>query len=181
MRPQQSKKNGHLKQMMTCALTAVLLLGTALVTVNSQSNSNRESAEGEGKLINEDGSRSRFSFSARRNPNGKLSGQATLRNPLFKAENGQDEVLKIEISCLKVVGRWAIFSGTTKRKSNQTNIEAAYFAVEDGEETGEDKIFRRFFFDDDPTTKGEPELCRTLERETLVFEPISEGEIKVKR
>lgn len=181
MKQQQSKQIGRIKQMLI-AVTAVLLIGAALVTANSQSNNNRESAEGEGKFINEDGSKSRFSFNAKRNPNGKITGQATLRNPSFKAGSGQDEVLKIDITCLKVVGRWAIFGGTTKRKNNQTNVEAAYFAVEDGEEKGEaDKIFRGFFFDDDPATKGEPDLCRTLEREVLVFEPIAEGSIKVKR
>lgn len=173
------KKTKQIKRVILSGILMVIVISGALVA-NSQSNNNRESAEGEGKLVNADGSKSRFSFTAKRNPNGKITGQATLRNPSYKAGNGEDEVLKIDVTCLKVVGKMAIFGGTTKRKNNQTNIEAAYFAVEDGA-AQEDKIFRGFFFDDDPNTKGDPELCQTIEPEILVFEPIAEGEIKVKK
>jgi hypothetical protein len=44
-----------------------------------------------------------------------------------------------------------------------------------------DKIFRGFYFDNDSATKGDPELCQSLETNVLVLEPIVEGNIQVKR
>lgn len=176
------KNKNKVKQMIITGIFVITMFGGAFVKVNSQSNNSKESASGEGKLINPDGSRSRFSFAAKRNQNGKVSGKANLRNPSFRAGDGEEEVLKIEITCLRVVGKTAIFGGETKRKNNLTQTEAWYFAVEDsGNKNEADKIFRGFFFDDDPTTKGEPDLCHTIEREILVFEPIADGEIEVKK
>ena len=147
-----------------------------LITVKSAFNN--ESAGGQGMLVNEDGSQSRFSFNARRNPNGKVTGQAIFRNPSFNMTNGQKEQIKIDVTCLKIIGNVAILGGMTKRKNNQTKAEAAYFAVEDSG-AGTDKIFRGFFFDDDEATEGNAQLCQTIETEVFVFEPIAEGNIQV--
>src|SRR5215203_5002190 len=135
----------NMRKSILTGILSVLVISGSLVTVKSLAFEN-ESANGQGKLINQDGSKSEFSFNAKRNPNGKVTGQATLRNPSFKANNGQNGKIKIDISCMKIVGNVAFFGGTTKRKNNQANAEAVYFAVEDNGNA--DKIFRGFFYDD---------------------------------
>lgn len=142
----------------------------------------KDSAEGAGTLVNEDSTRSDFTFNAKRNPNGKVTGSATIRNPSFKAGNGQSEKIKIDITCLKIIENVAVIGGVTKRKSSQAKAEAFYFAVQDNGEAGagSDAVFRGFYFDDDPATDGDPLRCESLEREILVLEPITAGNIKVK-
>lgn len=169
-----------MKRKIMIGMVLMLIISLGLITAQSSAFKNNESANGEGTLVNEDGSRSRFSFNVRRNGNGKVTGQATLRNPSFKAVNGQNEQVKIDVSCLKVVGNVAVIGGTTKRKNNQAEAEAIYFAVEDSRETGVDKIFRGFYFDDDIMTSGDVQLCQTLETGVLVLEPIAEGNIQIK-
>lgn len=140
----------------------------------------KESVNGQGILVNEDGSRSRFTFNAKRNPNGKVTGGATIRNPSFKHGNGQKDLIQIDVTCLKVEGNIAIIGGLTKRKNDQAKAESVYFAVEESSKGGENKIFRGFYFDDDPSTEGDPQLCLSVETEVLVLEPIVEGNIQVK-
>src|SRR5688572_24005979 len=112
-----------MKKYLWTGILSVLVMSSLLITVKSLAFAN-ESANGQGKLVNEDGSQSQFSFSVQRNPNGKVIGQATLRNPSFKTSNGQNEQIKIDISCLKVIGNVAVIGGITKRKNNQTKAEA---------------------------------------------------------
>lgn len=166
-----------MKKYILTGILSVLVISGLLVSVKSLAFAN-ESADGQGTFVNEDGSRSQFSFNVRRNPNGKVIGQATLRNPSYKAGNGQNNQIKIDISCLKVAGNVAVIGGTTKRKNNQAKAEAVYFAVEDSK-TGPDKIFRGFFYDDDPTTEGDAQVCQTIGTDVLVLEPIAAGEIQV--
>ena len=165
-----------MKKHVLTTLLLVLVISGSLITVKSLAFAN-ESANGQGKLVNEDGSHSQFIFNVKRNPNGKVTGQATLRNPSFKTSNGQNEQIKIDVSCLKIVGNVALIGGMTKRKNNQAKAEAVYFAVEDNGTT--DKIFRGFYFDDDTKTDGDAGLCQALEPEVLVLEPIAEGNIQV--
>jgi hypothetical protein len=166
-----------MKKYILTGILSVLVISGSLITVKSLAFTN-ESANGQGKLVNEDGSRSQFNFTVQRNPNGKVTGQATLRNPSFKTNNEQNEQIKIDVSCLKIVGNLAVIGGMTKRKNNQTKAEAVYFAVEDNGNA--DKIFRGFFFDDDPSSEGDPQQCQMLEPEVLVLEPIAAGEIQIK-
>lgn len=172
------KKITNMRKYILTGILSALVISGSLLTVKSLAFAN-ESASGQGKLFNQDGSKSEFSFNVQRNPNGKVTGQATLRNPSFKTNNGQNDKIKIDVTCLKVVGNVAFLGGTTRRKNNQAEAEAVYFAVEDNGNA--DKIFRGFFFDDDENTKGAAQLCETFEADQLVFEPIAEGEIKVKR
>src|SRR5688572_15935125 len=97
---------------------SIIVISDLLVAAKSLA-SGTESVNGQGTLINEDGSGSQFSFNARRNPNGKVTGQATLRNPSFKTGNGQNSQIKIDIICLKVIGKTAVLGGMTKRQNNQ--------------------------------------------------------------
>jgi len=177
------KKMKKMKKIILSGIISVLVISGLLVTVKSLAFGDKDSANGEGTLVNQDGSRSQFSFNVKRNPNGKVTGQATIRNPSFKTGNGQNDQIKIDVSCLKIVGKVAILGGTTKRKNNQANDEAVYFAVEDNGNPGKDvdKIFRGFFFDDDPATKGDPEVCQSLEPNALpALETIVAGSIQVK-
>lgn len=168
-----------MKKYILSGIVSMLVIGALIITAQSSVLKN-ESANGQGVFINADGSRSQFSFNARRNPNGKVTGQAILRNPSYRAGNGQNEHIKIDISCLTVIGNIAILGGMTKRKNNQAKAEAAYFAVKDNGNPGANEIFRGFFFDDHPSTDGDAQICQTLEPEILVLEPIAEGDIEVK-
>ena len=168
------------KKYILAGVLSILVISGLLAEVKSLAFAN-ESANGQGKLVNEDGSQSQFNFTAQRNPNGKVTGQASLRNPSYKTSNGQNELINIDISCLKIVGNVAVIGGWAKRKNSQTKAEAVYFAVEDGRNSGADKIFRGFYFDDDPNTDGDAQLCQTLETDVLVLEPIADGNILVNR
>ena len=165
-----------MKKYILTGILSVLVISASLVTVKSLAFA-KESANGQGKLVNEDGSKSQFTFNVQRNPNGKVTGQATLRNPSYKNSNGQNEQIKIDVSCLKLIGNVAVIGGTTKRKNSQAKAESVYFAVEDGGNA--DKIFRGFYYDDDPSTEGDAQLCQTIETDVLVLEPIAEGNIQI--
>src|SRR5688500_6875908 len=113
------KKMKKMKKIILTGILTVLVMSGLLMTVKSLAFDGNDSAEGQGTLVNEDSSQSEFTFSAKRNPNGKVTGSATLRNPSYKTGNGQTEKIKIDVTCLKVVGNVAILGGTTKRKNSQ--------------------------------------------------------------
>ena len=168
-----------MKKLILSGILSVLVISGLVVTAESLSFGAKDSADGQGTLVNEDGSRSEFSFNAKRNPNGKVTGSATIRNPSYKQGNGHSEKIKIDITCLRIEGNIAFFGGTAKRKNSQTKAEAFYFAVQDnGNAAG--AVFRGFYYDDDPATVGDPMRCETLEGNVLVLEPITAGNIKVK-
>lgn len=169
-----------MKKYILSGIVMMIVVSGFLITVKSSALSVNESADGQGTLYTEEGSQSRFSFNVRRNPNGKVTGQAALRNPSYKKTNGQNEQIKIDVSCLKVIGKVAVIGGMTKRKNNQSKSEAVYFAVEDGDNQA-DKIFRGFYFDDDALTEGDAQLCQSIETEVLVLEPIADGNIQIRR
>lgn len=146
---------------------------------------NRESAQGHGTLIVQDENgrdvRRQFSFSARRNQDGTVSGQAILHNPAFSGANGQKYQLKLDISCMKVVGNIAVFGGLTRRTNDPNLVDAAYFTVQDNGEPGKDndKISSVFFFDDDPTTTGDPQACLNTGPNDFPLNTIAAGNIQV--
>ena len=173
----------EMKKIILSGILTVLIIGGLLTAVKSLAFGDKDSASGQGILVNEDKSRSDFTFSAKRNPNGKVTGSATIRNPSYKAGNGQTEKIKIDITCLRIVGNFALLGGTTKRKNSQARAEAIYFAVGDngtGQTGGADTIFRGFYFDDDPATDGDPLLCQSISPSVVVLEPIVAGNIQVK-
>ena len=171
-----------MKKIILSGILTVLVIGGLLVTVKSLTFGPKDAADGEGMLVNEDGSQSEFTFNVKRNPNGKVTGNATIRNPSYKNGNGQSDKIKIDVTCLKIHGNVAVMGGTTKRKNSQAKAEAVYFAVEDNGEAGagSDGIFRGFYFDDDPSTEGDVQRCESMETNILVLEPIKAGNIKVK-
>src|SRR5688572_24789447 len=160
-----------MKKIILTGILTVLVMSGLLITVKSLAFGGNDSADGQGTLVNEDSSTSEFTFNAKRNPNGKVTGTATIRNPSYNTGNGQTDKIKIDITCLKVEGNVAVLGGTAKRKNSQAKAEAVYFAVQDNGDSGGDAVFRGFYFDDDPNTDGDAQQCQTLEQDILVLEP----------
>jgi hypothetical protein len=83
---------------------------------------------------------------------------------------------------MKVIGNVAFFGGTTRRTNDPSLVDAVYFSVQDNGEPGRDKdmISRVFFFDDDPNTQGDPQLCQGNVLGDFPMEPIESGNIQVR-
>lgn len=142
-----------------------------------------DSASGQGSLSTDSSNRKRqFSFSARRGADGTVKGNAVLHNPAFTVDNGQRYQLQIDISCMKVIGNVAFFGGLTKRTNDPSLVDAVYFSVEDNGNPGRgsDRISRVFFFDEDPTTTGDPQLCQNNVIGDFPMEAIESGNIHVR-
>jgi hypothetical protein len=143
----------------------------------------RESASGHGTLLS-GGEKRQFSFTAQRQADGSVKGQATLINPAFggSGDNNAPYQLKIGISCMKVVGNIAVMGGTTKRTNDANLMDAVFFSVQDNGEPGKgvDRLSRAFFWDDDPATEGDPQACQQTGPNDFPLEAIEAGNIQVK-
>lgn len=169
------------RKIVLSGVLSVFVVAALLVTVKSFAIRALESASGHGALSNANAGKRQFSFSAQRRADGTVRGQATLHNPAFDGANGQNYQLKLDISCMKVVGNIAIFGGTTRRTNDPNLVDAAYFSVQDNGEPGRnDKISRVFFFDDDPNTTGDPQLCQLVGPTDFPLETIENGNIQVR-
>ena len=169
------------------ALVAVLAVaGLFTFPPDSAAQISQESANGHGTLLvpNNDGDfvRRQFSFSARRLADGSVRGNAVLHNPAFETEEGQRYQLQVNITCLRVVGNVAIFGGTTRRTNDPNLVDAVFFSVQDNGEPGRDRdrISRVFFWDDDPTTTGDPQACQVTGPTDFPLEAIESGNIQVR-
>jgi len=149
----------------------------------------REAANGHGTLLSmnpETGKnvKRQFSFSALRQADGTVRGQAQLVNPAFRgtADSPAPYQLHIDITCMKVVGKTAVFGGTTRRTNDPNLVDAVFFsAVDNGEPgAGNDLLSRAYFFDDNPGTQGNPQLCLVTDPLDLQPEPIEAGNIQVR-
>jgi hypothetical protein len=162
----------------TVALLGAVVLGLGGTTAAHAAKI--ESASGAGAL---DSGQRHFSFSAKKNADETVKGQAELTNKSFTGENLTSPYkLHIDISCMKSFGNTVYFGGTTKSTNDPSLVDAVYFAVQDNGEPGKgvDKISRVFFFDDDPTTTGDPQLCQGNEVNDFPLETIESGNIQVK-
>lgn len=137
-----------------------------------------ESASGHGTLS---GGTRQFSFNAKRQADGTVTGQAQLtsRTP---GVPGEPYRLHLEITCMKRNGNVVFFGGNTKSTNDPNIVDAAYFSVQDNGEPGAgvDKISRVFFYDDDPTTVGDPQLCQGNVPGDFPQETIEAGNIQVR-
>lgn len=179
-------KNSLKKLTLAAVLSSMAVFGFATGDAASARDA-RESASGQGTLLvaDEQGNqvRRKFSLSAHRQPDGTVKGQAVLHNPAFSGTNGQQYSLQVRVSCMKVIGNTAFFGGMTRR-TNDTNLdEAVYFSVQDNGEPGKDrdKISRVFFFDDDPSTTGDPQLCQGNVVGDFPMETIDAGNIQLRQ
>lgn len=164
---------------------AVFLMAVVFAAGQVNAQSTREAASGHGTLLvaDEDGKtvRRQFSFSAHRQKDGSVIGNAVLINPAFTVGNGQNYHLQIDISCMTSVGNVVYFGGLTRRTNDPDLVDAVYFSVQDNGEPGRhlDRISRTFFFDEDPDTTGDPQLCVNIQANPFPLEPIESGNINV--
>jgi hypothetical protein len=157
-----------------------------MTAVGTSAQNSRQSAGGHGTVLVQDPegdtARRQFSFSAHQRPDGTVSGNAVLHNPAFTGENGQRYRLQVDISCMKIIGNIAFFGGLTRRTNDPNLVDAVYFSVQDNGEPGRDldQISGVFFFDDDPTTTGDPQLCQNNVVGDFPMQPIEAGNIQVR-
>ncbi|HEV2860567.1 MAG TPA: hypothetical protein VGX48_06155 [Pyrinomonadaceae bacterium] len=174
------------KMLVPVIIAVAVVAGALSFTTNSAAQSADQSASGHGTLLVQNAAgdfvRRQFSFSARRYDDGSVKGQATLHNPAVESGKNQRYQLQIDITCMKVVGNVAIFGGTTRRTNDPNLVDAVFFSVQDNGEPGRDrdKISRAFFFDDDPNTVGDPQICQANQPTDFPLETIESGNIQVR-
>ena len=122
-----------------------------------------------------------FSFSVQIAPDGTVSGQVVLVDPNAEgAPAGEPYDLELDITCMNVVGNVVFFGGSTVRTNDPELVDAAYFSAEDNG-NGIDKISRVYFFDEDPNTTGDPQLCMGNRPGDFPMEPILSGDINLRQ
>jgi hypothetical protein len=162
-----------------------LVAFATFTAVTSASSARELTASGRGILpagTAKDGSmiEREFTFNAHARPDGKVEGMGMLYNPA-EGETAQPYVLQIDISCMNVVGDVIFFGGSTHRTTDPNLADAVYFSVQDNGEPGaeKDKMSRVYFFDDDPNTTGDPQLCKANQPGDFAMEPILSGDISI--
>jgi hypothetical protein len=173
-----------MRKMLIAATLALVIGGTATYAWALPS---EMSANGHGALtvLNDSGREvnRQFSLSARRDLDGTVTGHAVLINPAFAGESGHGPYrLHVDITCMHVVGNIAVFGGTVRHTNDPGLVDAVFFSVQDNGEPGEgvDRISRVFFWDDDPTTTGDPQACLLTGPLDFPLEPIDKGNIQVR-
>ncbi|MFL6468823.1 MAG: hypothetical protein ACJ72Z_12765 [Pyrinomonadaceae bacterium] len=165
----------------------VVLTIATIAAVPYAAGPHKFSAKGKGSLAgnvikNGRSLKREFSFDVFVDQNGAVSGNALLVNPEFEgADLTEPFQLEMDISCMNVIGDLVFFGGTTKRTSDPNLVDAAYFSVQDDLASGSRKISQVFFFDDDPNTTGDPQLCMGNQPGDFPMEPIESGDIDVRR
>jgi hypothetical protein len=165
----------------TITRTLAVLVTAALLAVpgSAQAAPTTDSANGQGIL---DSGARHFAFSAKRNTDGTVSGHANLRNTSFNGDDGKAYYAHIDISCMNRVGNTVVMGGMVTKTNDANLVDAVFFTVQDNGEPGKgvDKISRAFFWDDDPTTTGDPQACLLTGVNDFPLEPIEKGNIQVK-
>ena len=179
-------KNASRKLKVTAILLTLSVIGLVGFYHTSEA-APRDGASGQGSVIVQtpDGRDARriFAISAHRKADGTVQGNAILHNPAFTGENdNQRYQLQVDISCMNVIGNIAFFGGTTRRTNDPNLVDAVYFSVQDNGEPGKnnDRISSAFFFDDDPTTTGDPQLCMFNQVGDFPMFPIEAGNINLR-
>ena len=164
----------------------IILTMAAIAAVPSAAVLHRSSAKGNGVLSGSALKNGRtlkreFSFNAYIDQDGIVSGNAILVNPEFEGTGlNESYQLELDISCMNVAGDTVFFGGTTRRTSDPNLVDAAYFSVQD-DASGSQKISQVHFFDDDPNTTGDPQLCMGNRPGDFPMEPIESGEIDISK
>jgi hypothetical protein len=136
-------------------------------------------ASGQGQV--EDGRT--FAFTVEIFADGTADGMAVLVNRNFSGASGTSPYkAKFEIKCAQRVGNTVVFGGTTNRTNDPNWVDAAFFSVQDHGEPGKgvDKVSRVFFWDDNPTTTGDPMACLLTPINLFPLETIQAGNVQVK-
>jgi hypothetical protein len=167
-------------------LYTIILAMAAITAITSAAGLYKFSAIGKGALSARSAKNGRidkreFSFNAQVEQDGTVSGKAVLVNPDFEgADVSEPFQLEMDISCMNVVGDVAFFGGTARRTTDPNLIDAAYFSVQN-DASGVRKISHVHFFDDDPNTIGDPQLCMGNQPGDFPMEPIESGDIDIRK
>jgi hypothetical protein len=138
------------------------------------------SANGHGTVLlqNTDGKtvRRQFSFSARVNADGSVSGTAILHNPSFDPKYST----QIDVTCLLIVGNRASFGGSIRKTTDPVfndEFDAAFFTVFDNGEPGNgNDTISEIFFDN----VVEPSTCQFIGADDFPQIPIEGGQVQVR-
>ncbi len=169
----------HIKMFGFAGLLVSALAGTTML-LSTSSAAPRPSASGHGTVLlqNTEGKtvRRQFSFSARVNSDGTVSGSAILHNPSFDPKyNAQ-----FDITCLQIVGNRASFGGSIRKTTDPVfndEFDAAFFTVFDNGEPGADNdTISEVFFDN----VVEPSACQFIGADDFPQIPIESGNVQVR-
>lgn len=163
------------KHIAPLALCATLLSATPALAAEQVG-----SASGQGKIYEG----RTFSLSAKIYSDGTADGRATLINKAFGGDSGPSPYRSfIDISCANVLPDGTVIFGGYATRTNDSNLkDAVFFAVKDNGEpgAGKDMVSSAVFWDDDPTTEGDPMACLVTDLATTPLFPIETGNINVK-
>jgi hypothetical protein len=173
--------NIKLRNVAVAAVSLSLVITCAVIVVTTSAFAPGPSANGQGSL----GDR-KFSFSGRMSGGGDCcaaTGNATIHNPAFTGDNGHSPyMLQVDIKCMHKFGNTVYFGGETRRTNDSSLVDAVFFAVQDNGEPGKgnDKVSRAFFWDDIPSTHGDPMACGDNIVTDFPLETITAGNVQVK-
>ena len=140
----------------------------------------KPSASGHGTILlqNTEGKtvRRQFSFSARINSDGSVSGTAIIHNPSFDPKYSA----QFNITCLQIVGNRASFGGSVRKTTDPVfndEFDAAFFTVFDNGDPGNgNDTISEIFFDN----VVEPSACQFIGADDFPQIPIESGSVQVR-
>ncbi|HSE18820.1 MAG TPA: hypothetical protein VLB46_17310 [Pyrinomonadaceae bacterium] len=160
--------------LLVTALTATFMLRSTSAAAA------KPSASGHGTVLLQDTEgrtvRRQFSFSARINSDGSVSGSGILHNPSFDPKYDA----QFDITCLQIVGNRASFGAAIRKTSDPVfndEFDAAFFTVFDNGEpgAGNDTISEVFF-----DNVVEPSACQFIGADDFPQIPIESGNVQVR-
>ena len=165
------------KVFLLAGLLIAALATTTIVLRSTSAAAAKRSANGHGTILLQDTEgrtvRRQFSFSARINSDGSVSGNAIIHNPSFDPKyNAQ-----FDITCLKIVGNRASFGGSVRKTSDPVfndEFDAAFFTVFDN--GNHDDTISEIFFDN----VVEPSACVFIGADDFPQIPIESGSVQVR-
>jgi len=169
----------HSKIFLLAGLLITALTATFMLRSTSAAAA-KPSASGHGTILLQDTEgntvRRQFSFSARINANGSVSGSAIIHNPSFDPKYDA----QFDITCLQIVGNRASFGGSVRKTSDPVfndEFDAAFFTVFDNSEPGNGiDTISEIFFDN----VVEPSACQFIGADDFPQIPIESGNVQVR-
>jgi len=169
----------HSKIFLLAGLLITALTATFMLRSTSAAAA-KPSASGHGTILLQDTEgntvRRQFSFSARINANGSVSGSAIIHNPSFDPKYDA----QFDITCLQIVGNRASFGGSVRKTSDPVfndQFDAAFFTVFDNSEPGNGiDTISEIFFDN----VVEPSACQFIGADDFPQIPIESGNVQVR-
>jgi hypothetical protein len=167
------------KKFLFAGLLITAMAATTFVLRSTSAAARKPSASGHGTILlqNTEGKtvRRQFSFSARINSDGTVSGTAIIHNPSFDPKYSA----QFDITCLQIVGNRASFGGSVRKTTDPVfndEFDAAFFTVFDnGEGAGNDTISEVFF-----DNVVEPSTCQFIGADDFPQIPIESGSVQVR-